>query len=73
MKPWQTLAVIILCVTASTARGETVEIAGDYGGFLVAYEAKFTKLAAEHATVRIAGPCVSACTIVSKFIPREDI
>lgn len=75
MRAWQALAVIILCLTvsASIARAETVELAGDYGGFLVAYEAKFAKLAAEHANVRIAGPCVSACTVVAKFIPRQDI
>jgi len=73
MRAWRVLAVIIVCVTGSMARAETIEIAGDYGGFLVAYEAKFTKLAAEHASVRIAGPCVSACTIVAKFIPRQDI
>jgi hypothetical protein len=73
MRAWRVLAIIILCLTASLARAETVEIAGDYGGFLVAYEAKFAKLAAEHATIRIAGPCVSACTVVAKFVPREDI
>ncbi len=73
MRTWQFLAVIILCLTSAIARAETVEIAGDYGGFLVAYEAKWKKLASEHANVRIAGPCVSACTVLAGYIPREDI
>jgi hypothetical protein len=65
--------MVFLCLTTSLARAETVEISGDYGGFLVAYEAKWKKLASEHAKVRISGPCVSACTILAGYIPREDI
>jgi len=73
MRAWRALAAVFLCLTASISHAETVEVAGDYGGFLVAYEAKWKKLATEHATVRIAGPCVSACTVVAGFVPREDI
>lgn len=73
MRAWQALVIAFVFSTAAAARAETVKIAGDYGGFLVAYEAKFAKLAAEHANIRIAGPCVSACTVVAKFIPRQDI
>lgn len=73
MRAWQALAVVVLSLMTSAARAETVTISGDYGGFLVAYEAKWKKLAAEHVNVRIAGPCVSACTIVSGYVPREDI
>jgi hypothetical protein len=50
-----------------------VEISGDYGGFMVAYEAKWKKLASEHVDVRISGPCVSACTVLAGYIPRENI
>lgn len=83
MRAWQALAVASLCLAASAARAETlaasatraetVDIAGDYGGFVVAYEAKWKKLAAEHAQIRISGPCVSACTIVAGFVPRQNI
>ncbi|MFZ3360600.1 MAG: hypothetical protein WCA56_10580 [Xanthobacteraceae bacterium] len=73
MRAWQALAVVSLSLLTSIARAETVEISGDYGGFVVAYEAKWKKLATEHAKVRIAGPCVSACTIVAGYIPRGDI
>lgn len=78
MRAWQALVMVSLSLTASSlttsaARAETVEVAGDYGGFLVAYEAKWKKLADEHATVRIAGPCVSACTVLAGYIPRDNI
>ncbi len=73
MRAWQALVIVFLSLATSIARAETVEINGDYGGFLVAYEAKWKKLADQHANVRIAGPCVSACTIVAGFLPREDI
>ncbi len=73
MRAWQALAIVFLSLTASIARAETVDVSGDYGGFLVAYEAKWAKLAAAHAKVRISGPCVLACTIVAGFLPREDI
>lgn len=73
MRARQALTIVLLCLAASIARAETVEIAGDYGGFLVAYEAKWKKLADQHATIRIAGPCVSACTVLAGFIPRDDI
>jgi hypothetical protein len=73
MRAGWALAVIFFCFAASIARAETVEISGDYGGFLVAYEAKWKKLAAEHGNVRIAGPCVSACTVVAGYVPRENI
>jgi hypothetical protein len=73
MRAWQALAIVFLSLTASIARAEIVDVSGDYGGFLVAYEAKWAKLAAAHAKVRISGPCVSACTIVAGFLPREDV
>jgi hypothetical protein len=73
MRAWPALLIAFLSVTASVARAETVDISGDYGGFLVAYEAKWEKLADEHANVRVSGPCVSACTIMAGFIPRENI
>ena len=67
------LAFSVAPARAETAPADLVEVSHDYGGFLVAYEAKWTKLAARHVTVRLSGPCVSACTILAKFIPRQDI
>jgi hypothetical protein len=73
MRAWQALVIVFLSLATSMARAETVEVSGDYGGFLVAYEAKWKKLADAHADVRIAGPCVSACTVLAGYIPRENI
>jgi len=73
MRAWQALVIVFLSLTASIARAETVDVSGDYGGFLVAYEAKWAKLAAAHVKVRISGPCVSACTILAGYVPRQDI
>ena len=73
MRAWQALVIVFLSLAMSMARAESVEVSGDYGGFLVAYEAKWKKLADAHADVRIAGPCVSACTVLAGYIPRENI
>ena len=73
MRAWRALAVVFLSLSASIVRAETVEVSGDYGGFLVAYEAKWKTLASTQANVRISGPCVSACTILAGYIPRENI
>ena len=73
MKTWQALAAIVLSFATSAARGETVEISGDYGGLLVAYQAKWKGLSEKGVDVRISGPCVSACTVLAGYIPREKI
>ena len=56
MRAWQALVIVFLSLTMSVARAETVEVAGDYGGFLVAYEAKWKKLADEHARCALPAP-----------------
>jgi hypothetical protein len=74
MRARQTLLIIILCLATSAAAGETVEISGDWGGLLALYQAKWKALAAkEHVNVRISGPCVSACTALAYYIPRQNI
>jgi len=74
MRVWQALVFVVLSLAASPAWSETVEVSGDYGGFLVAYEAKWKALAAKKdVRVRISGPCVSACTVLAGFIPRPNI
>ncbi|HML07022.1 MAG TPA: hypothetical protein VK430_02695 [Xanthobacteraceae bacterium] len=74
MKAWQALSVIVLSLATSVARGETIEISGDYGGLLVAYQAKWKALSEKKdVNVRISGPCVSACTVLAGYIRREKI
>jgi hypothetical protein len=65
--------VAILSLVPSLASAETVEISEDRGGFVFMYQERWEKLAQQHVKVRIAGPCLSACTILLGYIPRQDI
>jgi hypothetical protein len=73
MRTLQTLLIIVGSLAVSFARAETVEITGDYGGLVYWYQLKWEKLASRGVNVRIAGPCVSACTVLVGYIPREHI
>jgi hypothetical protein len=55
------------------AYAETVQILDDRGGLVFAYQMQWAILAPQRLNVRIAGPCVSACTILLGYIPRERI
>ncbi len=73
MRAWRCFLIAILSLVTSAASAETVEITGDWGGFLFAYQIKWAKLAEQKPDVRIAGPCVSACTVRLGYIPRDNI
>jgi hypothetical protein len=73
VRVWQAFFAAVLFLLPSIAGAETIEITGDWGGFLFAYQIKWTKLAEQKPNVRIAGPCVSACTVLLGHIPRENI
>lgn len=55
------------------ANAETVTITNDRGGILFLYQQRWEQLAAQKVNVRIAGPCLSACTIILGYIPRKDV
>jgi hypothetical protein len=55
------------------ANAETVDITEDRGGFVFLYVQKWEKLQSQKVNVRIAGPCLSACTVLLGYIPRRDI
>jgi hypothetical protein len=63
----------IVCLATAAAQARTLDIADEHGGLLVAYQAEWAKRAAERPHVRIVGPCVSACTILVGYIPRQNI
>jgi len=52
---------------------ETIDVFDDHGGVVPDYDAKWTDLAARGVSVRIVGPCQSACTILLGHIPRDRI
>ena len=73
MRPRQFLLVAILSLPASAARAETIDVSDFHGGLLSTYQTQWSTLAARGVKVRIVGPCVSACTILVGYIPRNNI
>jgi hypothetical protein len=73
MKLWWLFIPGLLVAATSAGRAETIEIADDKGGFVTLYQQKWEKLAAQKDTVRIAGICASACTLLTGYFPRKDI
>ena len=73
MRPRQFLLVAILSLPASAARAETIDVSDFQGGLLSTYQTQWSTLAARGVKVRIVGPCVSACTILVGYIPRNNI
>ena len=69
----QCLLAGILSLFTCAASAETVEITDDRGGFVFLYVEKWEKLQSQRVNVRIAGPCLSACTVLLGYIPRRDI
>jgi hypothetical protein len=73
MKVWHAVLASLLLFAPSVANAETVQILDDRGGLVFAYQMQWAMLAPQRLNVRIAGPCVSACTILLGYIPRERI
>lgn len=73
MRAWQCLFMSLLLLASSQVQAETVDITNDRGGFLFLYQSEWKKRAARKVNVRIDGPCLSACTILTGYIPRKDI
>jgi hypothetical protein len=69
----QCLLAANLSLFTCPANAATVEITEDRGGFVFLYVDKWQKLQAQKVNVRIAGPCLSACTVLLGYIPRRDI
>jgi hypothetical protein len=73
MKVRHLLLVAVLFLSTSAVRAEVVDISDDHGGLVASYQSQWQGLAAREVSVRIVGPCVSACTILVGYIPRERI
>jgi len=73
MRARQFLLVAILSLTASAARAEMIDVSDFHGGLVSTYQTQWSTLAARGVKVRIVGPCVSACTILVGYIPRNNI
>jgi len=64
---------LLLVLAASPARAETIDVFDAHGGSVAAYDARWAGLAARGVSVRIVGPCQSACTVLLGHIPASRI
>lgn len=62
-----------LALTACPARAETIDVYDNHGGSVAAYDAQWAAHGRAGASVRIVGPCQSACTVLLRHIPRSRI
>jgi hypothetical protein len=62
-----------LWLFAAPLHAETVDVYDDHGGSVVAYNQRWAGLAQRGVSVRIVGPCQSACTVLLGHIPRSRI
>jgi hypothetical protein len=67
------LLCAVLLVSPLAARAETIDISDSHGGSVAQYSAQWSQLAAKGVSVRIVGPCQSACTVLLGHIPRSRI
>lgn len=69
---WFVVALVFLFV-ALPVRAETIDVSDNHGGSVAAYNARWAGLAQRGVSVRIVGPCQSACTVLLGHIPRSRI
>lgn len=62
-----------LTATTLPAAAETIDVSDSHGGVVAEYDARWAGLAARGVSVRIVGPCQSACTVLLRHIPRSRI
>jgi hypothetical protein len=55
------------------ALAETIDVSDNHGGSVAEYNARWAGLAARGVSVRIVGPCQSACTVLLAHIPASRI
>ena len=55
------------------ALSETIDVSDNHGGNVAQYNARWAGLAARGVSVRIVGPCQSACTVLLAHIPASRI
>jgi hypothetical protein len=62
-----------LALAACPASAETIDVYDNHGGSVAAYNAQWAAHGRAGASVRIVGPCQSACTVLLRHIPRSRI
>ena len=67
------MAVTALSIGTLPARAETIDVFDNHGGSVAQYDARWAENARRGVSVRIVGPCQSACTVLLRHIPRSRI
>ena len=67
------VAAALMLLAAATAQAETIDVSDSHGGLVADYDAKWAALAAKGVSVRVVGPCQSACTVMLAHIPNDRI
>jgi hypothetical protein len=73
MKLKSIVLAALYCIAAGPAAAETIDVFDNHGGSVAEYNARWAELAARGVSVRIVGPCQSACTVLLRHIPRSRI
>jgi hypothetical protein len=72
VKPKTVILAAVLCI-AGPAAAKTIDVFDNHGGSVAEYNARWSELAARGVSVRIVGPCQSACTVLLGHIQRSRI
>lgn len=64
---------LITLGAVSTSTAETIDVNDNHGGSVANYNSRWAAAGARGASVRIVGPCQSACTVLLAHIPRDKI
>jgi len=71
---WQAaLAGAIASALIASAACAEVRVTNDPGGEITSYVTKFENLRASGERLVIDGPCLSACTLFTAFLPRQQV
>jgi hypothetical protein len=66
-------AALSVMAVAPVAIAATINVNDNHGGRVKDYDARWAAAAARGDSVRIVGPCQSACTVLLGHIPRNQI
>jgi hypothetical protein len=56
-----------------SGNGDTIDVSDNHGGSVAEYDGVWSALASQGKSVRVVGPCQSACTTLLGHVPRERI
>jgi hypothetical protein len=73
MKAAPFVFIVLFIFAAPPVRAETINVSDSHGGSVAQYNARWAGLAQRGVSVRIVGPCQSACTVLLGHIPASRI